>query len=517
MPLTSRGFPLLLTFDLDAETMWTARDPAYAQRPILMSQGAYGWKVGVWRIMDLLRRYGIRATFFIPGVVIEQRPQVIEALLKDGHEIAHHSYSHAWIVNLTPEQEREEMQRGFEAVQRATGRAPRGWRSPAAEFSPITLGLLREYGFGYSSNFFDDDSPYLLEIDGVRSDIVELPFRWVLDDAPFFQVLDRAAGTHHASTLGGAGSVAHGVRRAACRGPDDDGGDAPADHRPAVAADGAGGADPPRTRPRRRLDRPLRRSRRRPAPAPQGGDMTGTLAGRRLLVVGGAAGIGRATVTQAASEGALVAVIDRDDWAGAPAPGPVLRADVCDTAALDAAVAAAADALGGLDGLVFCAGIDLVAPLAETTDAAWQRVLDVDLTGAMRSCRAALREFPAQGGTMVLVASAAGLSPLPERSAYCAAKAGLVMFAKALALELAARGVRVNALCPGAVDTALFRASWQDAADPDAALAAIRARYALRRIAAAEEIAAAAVFLTAGASSYVTGAALAVDGGRSFH
>ena len=187
MPLTSRGFPLLLTFDLDAETMWTARDPAYAQRPILMSQGAYGWKVGVWRIMDLLRRYGIRATFFIPGVVIEQRTQVIEALLRDGHEIAHHSHTHAWIVTLTPEQEREEMQRGFEAVKRATGYAPRGYRSPAAEFSPITLGLLQEYGFGYSSNFFDDDSPYLLEIDGKRSDIVELPFRWVLDDAPFFQ------------------------------------------------------------------------------------------------------------------------------------------------------------------------------------------------------------------------------------------------------------------------------------------------------------------------------------------
>ena len=187
MPLTSRGFPLFLTFDLDAETMWTARDASYANRPVLMSQGAYGWKVGVWRIMDLLRRYGLHATFFIPGVVIEQRPQVVEALLKDGHEIAHHSHTHRWIINLSADEEREEMARGFEAIRRATGRAPRGYRSPAAEFSPITLGLLREYGFGYSSNFFDDDSPYLLTIDGARSDIVELPFRWVLDDAPFFQ------------------------------------------------------------------------------------------------------------------------------------------------------------------------------------------------------------------------------------------------------------------------------------------------------------------------------------------
>lgn len=187
MPLTSRGFPLFLTFDLDAETMWTARDPSYAQRPILMSQGAYGWKVGVWRVLDLLRRYDVRATFFIPGVVIEQRPQVIEAILKNGHEIAHHSHTHAWIIGLTPEQEREEMEKGIEAIKRATGRAPRGYRSPAAEFSPISLSLLKEYNFAYSSNFFDDDSPYLLEIGGERTDIVELPFRWVLDDAPFFQ------------------------------------------------------------------------------------------------------------------------------------------------------------------------------------------------------------------------------------------------------------------------------------------------------------------------------------------
>jgi peptidoglycan-N-acetylglucosamine deacetylase len=111
----------------------------------------------------------------------------MEEILRRGHEIAHHSWSHAWIVNLTPEQEREEMEKGFEIIKRVTGRAPAGYRSPAAEFSPITLGLLKEYGFGYSSNFFDDDSPYLHTIDGEPSDIVEFPFAWVLDDAPFFQ------------------------------------------------------------------------------------------------------------------------------------------------------------------------------------------------------------------------------------------------------------------------------------------------------------------------------------------
>ncbi len=260
MTLTSRGFPLFLTFDLDAETMWTARDPSYAERPILMSQGAYGWKVGVPRILALLRRYGLQVTFFVPGVIIEQRPQVIEAILKDGHEIAHHSHTHRWILTLSREEEREEMEKGIEAIKRATGKAPRGWRSPAAELSPISLDLLQEYKFDYSSNFFDDDSPYLLEIGGKRTNIVELPFRWVLDDAPFFQVLDRAAGADHASAVVGAGVVEDRVRHALCRRSDDDDRIPPATHRPTLAPVGSGQAD--RTCPvaQQCLDRPLRRN-----------------------------------------------------------------------------------------------------------------------------------------------------------------------------------------------------------------------------------------------------------------
>jgi peptidoglycan/xylan/chitin deacetylase (PgdA/CDA1 family) len=126
MPLSSKGFPVLLSFDLDAETMWTARDPKNTERPILMSQGAYGWKVGIPRILELLDRYGLKVTFFIPGLVMEQRPAVMEAIMKHGHEIAHHSWSHAWIVNLTLEQEREEMDKGIEIIQRMTGRKPEG-------------------------------------------------------------------------------------------------------------------------------------------------------------------------------------------------------------------------------------------------------------------------------------------------------------------------------------------------------------------------------------------------------
>ena len=187
MPISSRGFPVQLTFDLDVETMWTSRDAKNIDRPILMSQGAYGWKIGADRILALLARYEVLATFFVPGLVIEQRQTLIERILDHGHEIAHHSWSHAWITSLTADQEREEMERGFEIIKRVTGKVPAGYRSPAAEFSDITMDLLLEYEFGYSSNFFDDDSPYLHVVKGEQTGLVEFPFHLVLDDAPFFQ------------------------------------------------------------------------------------------------------------------------------------------------------------------------------------------------------------------------------------------------------------------------------------------------------------------------------------------
>jgi NAD(P)-dependent dehydrogenase (short-subunit alcohol dehydrogenase family) len=127
----------------------------------------------------------------------------------------------------------------------------------------------------------------------------------------------------------------------------------------------------------------------------------------------------------------------------------------------------------------------------------------------------------ARGGTIVNVSSAAGLSPLKHRTAYCASKAGLQMASKALAIEAAAFNIRVNTVCPGAVETDLLRSSFASArpGEPDekAIRDAVRARYALNRIAEPEEIAAAIVWLSGPESSYVTGVALAVDGGRSFH
>ena len=252
------------------------------------------------------------------------------------------------------------------------------------------------------------------------------------------------------------------------------------------------------------------------------------LAGRRILVTGAASGIGRATATLFRAEGAAVALLDRNSTmlaqaaaevgAGAGPAVHALVADVADEAQVAEAVSDGAAALGGLDGLVGAAGIDLLRPFAEMTAGDWRTVLDVNLTGAFLVTHAALAHLLAAGrGTVVQIASGAALRPLAARTAYCASKAGLVMFAKTLAVDLATANIRVNAICPGIIDTPLFHQSFETAADPDAELQRILDRYLIRRIGRPEDIAHAALFLSCAESSHVTGTALAVDGGRTFH
>lgn len=248
--------------------------------------------------------------------------------------------------------------------------------------------------------------------------------------------------------------------------------------------------------------------------------MTADFTGRRMLVTGGAKGIGKATALRFLAGGAQVACLDMDEAALAELePGFVaLNADVTDTASVETAIAEVAARLGGLDGIVNSAGVDLQSSLEDMTDAAWERLIAVNLTGPMKVCRAGLPFLKAAGGgTIVNVSSGAGLQPLKFRSAYSASKAGLQMFSKSLAMELAEAGIRVNVVCPGAVETPLFRSSIAEGETGEAQLDAVRARYALARIADPDEIAAGIAFLSSAAASYVTGVALAVDGGRTFH
>jgi peptidoglycan-N-acetylglucosamine deacetylase len=183
---STQHFPVLLTFDLDAELLWTARDSKNWDRPIALSQGAYGYREGVPRILNLLAKHDITCTFFVPGMIIERNRDVVKEIHAAGHEIAHHSYSHRWVQDMEESEERQEFEKTIDLIAGLTGTKPFGWRSPAAEFSKNTMRLLLEYGFLYSSNFFDRDEPYRHVVNGTKTDLIEFPFAWVLDDAPFF-------------------------------------------------------------------------------------------------------------------------------------------------------------------------------------------------------------------------------------------------------------------------------------------------------------------------------------------
>lgn len=246
------------------------------------------------------------------------------------------------------------------------------------------------------------------------------------------------------------------------------------------------------------------------------------LIGRSILITGGASGIGLATAEIFQREGARVALLDCNgealEAASAKLNAAAFRADIAREADVQRAVTAAVQMLGRLDGVVNAAGVDLVRAFDEMPVVEWQTVLSIDLTGPMLVCRAVLPALKLAGrGTIVNIASGAALRPLEHRSAYCAAKAGLVMFSKSLAIELAPFNIRANALCPGIIDTPMFRASFESAPDPETALATILQRFVIKHPGQPEDIGYAALYLTSDESSHVTGSVLAVDGGRAFH
>jgi peptidoglycan/xylan/chitin deacetylase (PgdA/CDA1 family) len=176
---------VFLSFDFDSETNWISRDPDNVHRPGTLSQGTYGAKVGVPKLLELLRDEELRATFFVPGWVAEHRTERVEQILAGGHEVGHHGYLHKWPDPAKPEEELDELQRGLEALQNRLGVRPAGYRSPAGETSLRTLNLLADNGFLYDSSLMDDVVPYDHVLPDGRMGPVELPWHWSLDDAPF--------------------------------------------------------------------------------------------------------------------------------------------------------------------------------------------------------------------------------------------------------------------------------------------------------------------------------------------
>ena len=244
-----------------------------------------------------------------------------------------------------------------------------------------------------------------------------------------------------------------------------------------------------------------------------GGRATDTA--RTVLVTGAASGIGAACLARFAAGGWRTAAFDRSP---VPAADVAVRGDVAAVADCDRAVAAALAVAGRLDAVVNAAGVWSEGPADAVTEAEWDRVLDVNLKGTFFVCRAAIAPLRATGGAIVNLSSDAGVQGNAGAAVYCASKGGVSMLTKALALELAPTGVRVNAVCPGDVDTPMLAGQARDSGEPDAYLARLRTQYPqgqATRFVAPAEVAELVWYLCQPLARAVTGALVSIDNGLS--
>lgn len=251
---------------------------------------------------------------------------------------------------------------------------------------------------------------------------------------------------------------------------------------------------------------------------------TGRFEGEVVLVTGASSGIGRACARALSAEGAAVVLAGRrvqrldevaSDIRNSGGRTLVVTGDVTDEATGPAWVQAAVAAFGGLDGLVNGAGVIGNGSVVDTPPAEWDRVMNANLRALYLVTRAAIPELIRRRGAIVSVCSVAGGSrPYANLAPYCVSKAGVKMFTQCLALELAPHGVRVNAVDPGVVVTELHTVT-NAIADYPAFLERSKTTHPLGRVGSAEEVAGLMLFLLSDASGWITGANIAIDGGRA--
>jgi peptidoglycan/xylan/chitin deacetylase (PgdA/CDA1 family) len=171
------------TFDVDAESCVLVHDPASAKRMSLMSHQSYGPLVAVPKLLRILERQDVRATFFVPGFTAECHPDTVRAIVDGGHEIGHHGYLHEQMQGIDRDTEARFLDRGLEALHAVAGVVPVGYRAPWWELNWQSPALLADRGFLYDSSLLDGDAPYRFAVEpGSQQTLLEIPVDWALDD-----------------------------------------------------------------------------------------------------------------------------------------------------------------------------------------------------------------------------------------------------------------------------------------------------------------------------------------------
>ncbi|OMC00506.1 short-chain dehydrogenase [Mycobacterium sp. NS-7484] len=242
------------------------------------------------------------------------------------------------------------------------------------------------------------------------------------------------------------------------------------------------------------------------------------------LITGAASGIGAATASLLAQRGHRLVLVDidqhrlervADDVRAAGGQAVTVVGDVSHEPAAADALAAGYEKFGVIDGLVTSAAVMISKPLTETTLDDWNTLQSVNVTGVFLICREFVRRLTDIGrpGSIVNLSSISGTVALPNQAAYCASKGAVAQLTRQIAVEYAGRGIRANVVSPGTVETAQLATYLGSQPDPDAARQALYAAHPIGRVAEAREVASTIAFLLGSDSSFVTGAALAVDGG----